>query len=66
MTKGYVYMSACVAEAEMYVPGKLVLSDLVIIERQKPDGKLKRCVILNCLSSGVLRSSIKTDKAVLP
>jgi len=66
VTKGYVYKFACVAEAEMFVRGKLVLSDLVIIEKQKPDGKLKRCVILNCLSSGVLKSSMKTEKAVLP
>jgi len=66
VAKGYVYKFASVAEAEMFVGGKLVLSDLVIIEKQKPDGKLKRRVILNCLSSGVSKSSMKTEKAVLP
>jgi len=50
----------------MLVGGKLVLYDLVIIEKQEPDGKLKHRVILNCLSSGGLKSSMKTEKAVLP
>ena len=50
----------------MLVGGKLVLYDLVIIEKQEPDGKLKRRVILNYLSSGGLKSSMKTEKAVLP
>ena len=66
VSKGYVYKFQSVAEAESYVGGKLVLSDLVIIEKQKPDGTVKRRVILNCRSSGVSKSSKKSEKAVLP
>jgi len=64
--KGYVRKFASTDDAEHYVGGKLVLSSLVIIEKTKPDGSVKRRVILNCLSSGVSKSSQKAEKAVLP
>jgi len=55
VTMGHVYRLRVLLKQNV-CSWQTCVSDLVIIEKQKPDGKLKRCVILNCLSSGVLQS----------
>ena len=64
--KGYVKSFASVKEAQAFVGGPLVLSDLVVVEKTKPDGTKKRRIILNCKSSGVSRVSKKTERVRLP
>jgi len=64
--KGYVRSFASVKEAQAFVGGSLVLSDLVVVEKTKPDGTKKRRIILNCKSSGVSRVSKKTERVRLP
>jgi len=66
VNKGYVKVFDSVKEACEFVGGALVLSDLVIVEKARPDGTIKRRVILNCKSSGVSKASTKSEKAVLP
>ena len=65
VNKGCAKVFDGVEEACLFVGGALVLSDLVVVEKTRPDGTIKRRVILNCKSSGVSKASTKSEKAVL-
>ena len=49
-----------------YVGDAVVLSNLVIIEKTRPDGTVQGRTILDCKASGLSASSTTTEKAVLP
>ena len=63
---GYIRVFDTAAEASAYAGGSLVLSDVVILEKMRPDGTLKLRTILNCKTSGVSRSSRRSEHVVLP
>jgi len=64
--EGYVRSFASVKEAQEFENGPLVFSDLVVVEKIKPDGTKKRRLILDCKSSGVSHASKKTERGKLP
>ena len=45
---GYVVKFPTLQQAKEYVGGDLVLSDLVMLEKMRADGTVKRRVIINC------------------
>jgi len=63
---GYVVKFPTLQQAKEYVGGDLVLSDLVVLEKMRADGTVKRRVILNCKTSGISAASAKAQKVCLP
>ena len=64
--QGWLSEFASLAELETYVQGRPILSKFACISKERPDGSIKRRIIMDSKASGVTAASRKQYRAVLP
>eukprot|EP00972_Heterocapsa_arctica_P079425 11705756-Heterocapsa_arctica.AAC.1 len=65
-SKDFVLMFDDFESAAARVGGKILLSKLMILKKERPDGTFKKRVLLDCKSSGVSSVSTNSERSFLP